>query len=213
MPSAAAIRNDALGKSAAGNEDEESIPTLSATTVHLLLPSALSPDEHSVLPTSLIEKYRKLRVAQAEDVLLSMKRNLRKGATLFNHKKQHTGGTGVTANTRMQGAISGYNDDSALDADTYRSARLALFALDSRDAWNHLLPDLKQADVRPPPQEKGPGQGYATLSWIWKASQFSNTVNSNERGTGRSADTNSELDSNNLELVNEGMILRLTRQQ
>ncbi|KLO04520.1 hypothetical protein SCHPADRAFT_947640 [Schizopora paradoxa] len=170
MPCVAGLRSATAAPAGHGEEMNDSMlpESISACDVSLHLPDSLPSNLRSQLPSKLIAKYRKLRLAQAEDAMASMKKHLRKGATLFKHKKDHIAGTGVAANTRMQNAISRQDAKTRLDAAKYSSARKALLVLCPSGKWKKRLRVLRDADIRPPTSDGGPGEGRRKLTWIWR---------------------------------------------
>ncbi len=140
-------------------DDSEHEEAGSAVDMELLLPDKLPDAERSALPQGVVDKYLRLRLAQADDALSSLKRHLRKGATLRQHQEEHVAGTGVAANTRMQTAIRNQSLRQELDADRYRAARAALLKLDPAGAWRLRLLELRQNDIRPPFARAGSERG------------------------------------------------------
>ncbi len=129
------------------NEGDDESAMSSAADMELYLPEALPPRQRSLLDPKLLGKYRKLHLAQAEDAMNAMKRRLRKGATLWKHKKDHTAGTGVAANTRMLTAIAKQESKTQLDAERYRVACMALFELCPAGKWKKCLLELAEHDT------------------------------------------------------------------
>lgn len=182
MPCVLGIRSSPLTRRA-GNHDSdgddpldaalESAAPETATKMRLLLPSALTPEARATLPRVVIERYAKIRVAQAEDALQSMKKTIRRGAALFQYKKSQVGGTGVAANTRMYSAIKGYTEKTELFAQRYRRARNALIELDPSFTFTPRLRVLEDNDVRPFTRQEKESEGRRTLSWIWMYAQGS----------------------------------------
>lgn len=154
------------------SDEPDDMHPISAVDMDLVLPHSLTANLRAQLPSNLIHKYQRLRLAQAEDALVAMKRSLRRGATLFDHQTEHIAGTGVAANTRMKVAIQRQNAKAQLDASRYRAAREALLVLDPLGSWRYRLQVLRETDVRPPPKGRSkrgaPSEGRKTLTWIWK---------------------------------------------
>lgn len=159
MPAVRTIRGHELG--------DETTETIVNSDTELLLPSALSPAIRQQLPIDFMKKYVRLRLAQLEDALHSLRRHLRRYKALDDHQKQHTAGTGVAANTRIRSAISVSKTKQELDCERYRAARIALLNLDPNGAWTARFKFLNESDVKPLPSG-GPGQGTAEMTWIWK---------------------------------------------
>ncbi len=171
MPCVDTLRPAPTARDEAGVADdgEVTLPeSISAADVSLNLPESLPAGLRSQLPSKLLAKHRRLRLAQAEDAMNSMKKHLRKGATLFKHKKDHIAGTGVAANTRMQSAIARQESKTQLQAERYRAARDALVILCPLGKWKKRLVLLLDTDVRPPAPEGNTGEGRRKLTWIWR---------------------------------------------
>lgn len=149
---------------APADEASEAIVT---TDTELYLPSALSPSSRKQLSVDFTKKYVRLRLAQLEEALHSLRRNLRRQRVLFDHQRDHTSGTGVAANTRIRTAITACQSRKELDCERYRTARAALTSLDPDGAWIKRFKPLDESDVRPLPGG-GLGEGTASLTWIWK---------------------------------------------
>ncbi len=160
-------------------EDDEPDASVSATDMKLLLPDELPSAGRSALPRGVVDKYVRLRLAQADDALSSLKRHLRKGSTLRQHQEEHVAGTGVAANTRMQTAIRNQSLRHMLDAERYRAARAALEVLDPTGAWNDRLEKLNDSDIRPPIREQDASEGRRELTWIWRVRRAT-AANENE---------------------------------
>lgn len=150
--------------------DDDELPTVSATDISLFLPSGIPPAmrQMACMP-DLVKKETRLRIAQACDALTNLRRHLRIGATVFDHRKKQTAGTGTKRNTRMQTLLTRYTDKALLDAERYRAARAALMELEPDGDWAVRLPELKKEHVRPPHREAGQSEGRHNLSWIWLA--------------------------------------------
>lgn len=195
MPCASALRlavgvraTQDVSESEGPEEDSDAVltrvPFGSAVDVQLFLPHELSSAARSTLPVDLVNRYIRLREAQAEDALLSMKRSLRRSVILKQHKKDHTTGPGVAANTRMQSSIRASEARTALDAARYRAARDALLKLHTSDG-TFPYPVLKESDIRPLHEEpkrpksgrhanEDPAQptgGHWEISWIHRFSR------------------------------------------
>lgn len=137
--------------------------------INLWLPSAMPC---SLWPTGcapgLLDKEKRLRLAEAEDSLAALRRQLRIMNGVFNYKKTHVSGSGQRANTRARTLMSRVTDKTRLFAERYRAARQYLAVLDPNGEWQrHLLPLLTK-DVRGPGRnEDEPSEGRRELSWIW----------------------------------------------
>lgn len=145
---------------------DEASEAIITTDTELFLPSALSPSFRKQLPIDFIKKYVRLRLAQMEEALHSLRRHLRRYKALFEHQKQHTAGTGVAANTRIRSAIAASQSKKELDIERYRVARAALLKLDPVGAWTKRFQPLDNFDTCP--LHSGVGEGTAIATWIWK---------------------------------------------
>ncbi len=185
------------------NTDESQV---SAVDEELYLPHSLPDNLRSELSRDVLTRYRCLRYAQCEDALATMKRSLRKGATLFDHQSRQTSGTGVAANTRMNAAIGKQNAKAQLDAARYRAAREALLVEDPLGTWKLRLKVLDDKDIRPPPSEKikkggKESEGRKTLTWIWKVPRASDAEVLDDVGDNA---TGIQTEGNELAAANEG---------
>jgi hypothetical protein len=112
-----------------------------------------------------------LRLAQANDALREIRRNLQLRAYLYKRKDRFA--TGQQANTRANATISRvqrYIDNSATE---YRAARKALVQLAPRlkkdNHWTKSLLELRDDDLRGMTAGlDGESEGRRTLSWIWR---------------------------------------------
>ncbi|KLO14505.1 hypothetical protein SCHPADRAFT_826309, partial [Schizopora paradoxa] len=149
--------------------------------IELRLPSSLSPaDRTRYCVAGLIEKETRLRLTQADDALVDLRRTIRTVTTLREHRTTQTSGTGVAANTRMQSLIARHKRKEGRIAERYRAARKALLSLDPEGSWTARLLELKPEDCRPAHPEKKStsktskgdygattGQGTYVTPWIW----------------------------------------------
>lgn len=164
-------------ESSSGDERarHDEVALTSAVDIKLFLPSALPAEARATLPNDFVAKYRRLREAQAEDALVSLRRSIRRGALLVQHKQDHTTGPGVAANTRMQNAIANHNAKALLDAERYRAARAAMLAMDPTGGWQRRLKELNPEDIKPPLRAQGETEGRRELTWIWRVPRITST--------------------------------------
>jgi hypothetical protein len=131
----------------------------------LYLPSVLH--SWSILPFDLWEKERRLRLAQAEDSLIELKRLLRISMSLQDYKIRQIG-PGQKANTRARSMITRFREKINRAADRYRGAYSALTALDPGGTWDGEFLELRQEHVRGPGRAlEDQSEGRRELSWIW----------------------------------------------
>jgi hypothetical protein len=131
----------------------------------LYLPSALQSP--SILPCELQEKEKRLRLAQAEDTLVELKRLLRISMSLQDYKIRQIGPS-QRANTRARSMITRFREKINRCADRYRAAHSALTALDPGGSWDEEFLELRQEHVRGPGRAlDDQSEGRRELSWIW----------------------------------------------
>ncbi|KIM73218.1 hypothetical protein PILCRDRAFT_15408 [Piloderma croceum F 1598] len=117
--------------------------------IPLWLPSSLpSRLRESGCVDGLVEKERRLRLAEADDALVALRRQLRITTGVFNYKKTHVSGTGQKSNT---------------------PARKALSTLDPDGDWRRRLLPLRPEDIRGPTRQDDESEGRRELTWIWLA--------------------------------------------
>ncbi|KAH7903922.1 hypothetical protein BJ138DRAFT_1188251 [Hygrophoropsis aurantiaca] len=116
----------------------------------------------------LLEKEKQLRLAEAEDTLGALRRQLLITTGVFNFKKTHISGTGQKPNTRARAMLTRLMDKARNHADRYRAARRALVALDPEGDWKAMLKVLHTEDIRGPRRtEDEASEGNREISWIW----------------------------------------------
>jgi hypothetical protein len=133
--------------------------------INLHMPSSLPV--HVITPTSLADKERRLRHAQAEDALIKLKQLLRVRFGLRDFKYTQVGHS-QKANTRMRTLLTRFQEKISRTAECYEAARLALQRLDPEGSWTKTLLDLRTKDIKGPGREQDDGsEGRRELSWIW----------------------------------------------
>ncbi|KAF8062351.1 hypothetical protein FPV67DRAFT_1563697 [Lyophyllum atratum] len=141
----------------------------SALPIHeyrLWLPSQIQSKVHFDLHLAEIEW--KLRIAQADEALDGLRRNLQIRSYLFKFKDQNV--RGQHANTRARNAIATVQTRIDGCAEDYRAAHSALLALSpllKKVGWRDQLLSLAAEDIRELAGEEGVGQGKTVMSWIW----------------------------------------------
>ncbi|KAF7965003.1 hypothetical protein HWV62_1144 [Athelia sp. TMB] len=156
------------------SEKPEAIP--------LYLPSAMpaSLRKNGCVP-GLIEKYVRLRTAEAYDSLTRLRRQLRIMTGVFNYKKTHVSGGGQRANTRARTLMARITQKTKLFADRYRCTRAALQELDPDGSWAENLLPLRVEDVRGPARDNDEvSEGRRELSWIWTKGSWKRTEGDDE---------------------------------
>ncbi|KAI0055066.1 hypothetical protein BV25DRAFT_1873220 [Artomyces pyxidatus] len=121
------------------------------------------------LAPGLITKAVRLRIAQAEEALHNLRRQLRIRKGLIHYKHVFVNGPGQTANTRARSAIASLTERMARHTAIYRAARAALVILSPDGSWQGHLRELRQEDIRAPREDDdGLGEGHREVPWIWR---------------------------------------------
>lgn len=182
MPFLGVPRTSSPSTSSNAAQKDDDLP---AELIPIELPSNLPANVRSSCQIKeLADKELRLRLAQCYESLASLRRELRIGAFLYDHKKLQVAGTGQRRNTRMLTFMQSHTEKKGRDADRYRHARRALAALDPNGSWQRTLLPLRAEDEVAPfrGQEENQkkrkrsnksgakeiSEGYRTLSWIWK---------------------------------------------
>ena len=154
-------------------DDRETSPS-AASNAHiapeltpLKLPLSMTPALRLTCYQGLADIERRLRLAQAEDALYDLRKQLRitLGLTLY---KTTQVGPSQRAGTRARALISQFRDKTMRCADRYRAAYSALTALDFGGEWCQQFRQLADTDIRPPRKEDDEAEGTRALSWIWR---------------------------------------------
>ena len=148
-------------------DDRESNAPTAPELIPLKLPSSMTPALRSTCYQGLADIERRLRLAQAEDALYDLRKQLRITLGLSLYKTMQVGPS-QRAGTRARALISRFREKTMRCADRYRSAYSALTALDSGGEWSQRLRQLADADIRPPRKGDDEAEGTRTLSWIWR---------------------------------------------
>ena len=152
-----------------GHEFDESKPELWP----LLLPSQVSRDDVSLCHSGIAEIERTLRLAQAQDSLVDLRRLRRTLRSLKTYFRSNVVGEGQKVQTKSRTAESGVTARIGRTVHRYRLAYTALLSLDPTGEWRNEYLELTDKDNRGPGkevEERGVGDGRYTISWIWKGS-------------------------------------------
>lgn len=137
-----------------------------AEVLILGLPSAHASLSHD----SLLDYEERLRMAQANDSIVQLRRHLRLRFRLFSFKKLQVDGTGNAANTRMRAVLHSHQKKIALCTQRYRVARLALLSI-RPGSHEDTFPALAEEDVSGPFPDRienpNASEGRFLPSWIW----------------------------------------------
>ena len=146
------------------NPSATSVPS---EKIPLRLPSSLPANlRASVCLYRLPDKERRLRLAQAEDSLSDLRRQLRITMGLWQYKVRQIGSS-QRSGTRARTLIDRFKLKTAQCAARYRAARAALVALDPGGHWTTYLHELQDGDIKSPGKGDDEAEGTRTLSWIW----------------------------------------------
>lgn len=137
------------------------------TSLHL--PSSLPQHlRESPSISHVVEKEKRLRIAQADDALADIRRQRRIITGLWQFKKLNVAGTGNKPNTRMRSLYNRFNNKMQRSAERYRAAHTALLSLEPHGTWRERLKFLRSSDIRGPGKDDdGTSNGRFEPSWIW----------------------------------------------
>jgi hypothetical protein len=140
--------------------------------IPLKLPSAMPPSQHALCLFGLVETECRLRLAQAEDALSELRRQLRVTKGLWQFKITQVGPS-QRSSTRTRTLINRFQGKTKRCAERYRAARSSLLALDPNGEWQIRLRELNDEDVRCPGKGEDEAEGTRELSWIWRVQRQS----------------------------------------
>src|ERR1700733_7110745 len=144
-------------------------------TVPLFLPSSIpSSLWYTGCASGLVDKERRLRLAQADDGLNELRRQLRISATLRDYKKVQVGGQSQKLNTRTRSLMSRFHDKTMRAAERYSAAYKALSSIDPNAEWMTRLKYLDHNKDLRSPRRNDDDESRETrreLSWIWLVSR------------------------------------------
>jgi hypothetical protein len=144
---------------------------------NLLLPSSISPTNSMLCCVpGLADKERRLRLAQADDALNELRRQLRVTSSILVFKRgQHSASQRLSRTT--QGLMDRFRDKTLRCAQRYSAAFAALSVLDPGGNWTRHLQkldhekdlQLPRREEEDPKKKKGrmAGENRRELSWIW----------------------------------------------
>jgi hypothetical protein len=148
----------------AGN-DPDTGDTPQAEDILLFLPSGCQ--QAISVPESLADIEKRLRIAQAEDALVELRRLLRISSGLWDYKRTQLGPS-QRAGTRARSLITKFSDKASRCANRYRAAHTALVGLDPGGEWSKRLRILKAEHIKGPRRDEDDrSEGHRELSWIW----------------------------------------------
>jgi hypothetical protein len=134
----------------------------------LWLPSSVPQESWAtVCSPGLVHKETRLRIAQADDALVELRRQLRISSTLRDYKRT-VEGTSQRMSTHVRSLMCRFATKTDRCAARYRAAYAALMLLDLGGEWTLRLKPLADKDIcSPHRQEDDPTEGKRELSWIW----------------------------------------------
>lgn len=118
----------------------------------------------------------RLRKAQADDALATIRRLRRAVTGVSAFKRKNINGMGNRSNSRMQSLFTKFQSKIDLAKQRYRRSRAALISLEPDEGWATTLKELKDEDIRGPNCEDDEermikksrlGEGRYQPSWIW----------------------------------------------
>jgi hypothetical protein len=137
-------------------------------SIHLHLPSAIPV--HLRLSSCLFnlpELEKRLRLAQADDALSDLRKQLRVSMGLQRYKTTQIGPSQRTG-TRSRALIARFEEKTQRCAERYRAARSALLVLDPDGDYKTRLRVLKDEDIKSPGKGDDEAEGTREISWIWR---------------------------------------------
>ena len=169
MPCTVQLHQTHLAKISALSAAEE------PETMPLFLPSSIpSSLWFTGCASGLIDKECRLRLAQADDGLNELRRQLRISATLRDYKKVQVGGRSQKLNTRTRSLMSRFHDKTIRAAERYSAAYKALSSIDPNGEWTTRLKYLDHNKDLRSPRRNDDDESRETrreLSWIWLVSR------------------------------------------
>ncbi len=144
-----------------------------AEHIQLWLPSALPGPLRPSLQCGLVDKERRLRMAQADDALEDIRRLRRILTGIADFKRYNVSGTGQRTSGRVRTLFAKFEQKVRRAAERYRAARAALETLDKGGDWEARFKILHDADLRGPGRDTDGderirlGEGRYEISWIW----------------------------------------------
>ena len=168
MPQVIGFQPDEQGLFASGDLDEleESKPELWS----LFLPSQLSEGDRSSSHKGVTETELALRLAQARDNLVDLRRLRRTLRSMKMFFKSNVVGEGQKTQTKSRASESTVTVRINRAVRRYRLAYTALLSLDPTGDWRKEFLELTDKDNRGPGKElgeRGVGDGRYAMSWIW----------------------------------------------
>jgi hypothetical protein len=157
-----------------GDDEIDSTPMTHKTPelMPLKLPSSMAPALRSTCFKGLADTECRLRLAQADDALCDLRKQLRIAMGLAHYKNTQVDPSQRAA-TRARSLISRFHEKTMRCAERYRAAYSALAALDPCGEWSNRLRHLADADIRQPRRGDDEAEGTREVSWIWRVDRRS----------------------------------------
>ena len=167
----ATIASDASHDSASADSSRMTTTPEQPETTPLFLPSSIPSSLWTTgCVLGLVDKERRLRLAQADDGLNELRRQLRISATLRDYKRVQIGGTSQKMSTRAHSLLSRFHDKTIRCVERYSAAYKALSILDPKGDWTTRLRFLDHKKDLRSPRRSDDDESRETrreLSWIW----------------------------------------------
>ncbi|KAI0054927.1 hypothetical protein BV25DRAFT_1922257 [Artomyces pyxidatus] len=170
MPATVALLAQEAAAFDSADDTSTTSPPVRVEYEKLWLPSEVPRELWRVgFAPGLVDKAVRLRIAQAEEALHNLRRQLRIRKGLIHYKHVFVDGPGQNANTRARATIKKLSDRMAMHVKQYRAARNALVVLSPEGSWQSHLRELRDEDIRAPREdEEGLGEGHRETPWIWR---------------------------------------------
>lgn len=170
MPTVAPLR--AQDAAVASSAPSARTTTWQAENALLLLPSSL-PASHRTADflKPLLQKERRLRLAQLSDALDDIRHLRRILAGVTDYSWRNGTGDGQRMSSRCREVYQRFNAKVKRAVERYRAARVAMLVLEPNGKWMHTYRPLLDTDLRGPrrDQEESASEGRYEVSWIWLA--------------------------------------------
>ncbi|OJT11755.1 hypothetical protein TRAPUB_11697 [Trametes pubescens] len=169
MPMVSALRAG-TGTAAPGDPIPGTLsPSLHPESVPLFLPSSLPPSLRALESlANLLNKEKRLRVAQLSDTLQDIRHLRRILAAISDYTRRNVNGEGQRATTRFRGLYGCFQTKCKRASERYRAAHTAMLNLDPSGDWSTTYRVLLDADLRGPRKEDmTSSEGRYEVSWIW----------------------------------------------
>ncbi len=167
MPMVSALR---AGTGAVAPGDPGTVsPPRHPETVSLFLPSSLPLSLRGLDSlANLLNKERRLRMAQLSDTLQDIRHLRRILAAISDYTRRNVNGEGQRATSRFRGLYARFETKCKRATERYRDAHAAMLHLNPSGDWSATYKVLLDTDLRGPRKEDmTSSEGRYEVSWIW----------------------------------------------